>query len=421
MLFLYNFLTLLYLPIALAKLIYKKKFSIDEFYRLKERFGFFDNDEEDHNKKIIWIHAVSVGEVNTSINLIKSLKKTFPNKNILVTTTTETGSATLMKEFKEGIFHQYLPFDIIFFIEKFLNYWKPECLILIETEIWPNLINKSSKKNIPIILLNGRLSDKSLMNYKKIKSLFSKIFMKLNLIIAQSEKDKRNFVEIGAKLDKVQIDSSLKFDALEQNTLKPSFDFEEKFVNQKKIITCASTHPQEEEILYESFKILNDKSTHLVLVPRHPERANLIGSFLKKEDVIFSFLFNGEKHILNLDNEVTIVNEIGHLNYLYSISDLAFIGGTLIEHGGQNFLEPLKHGIPLSAGSSVYNFQEIADQLSELKLLKYGNSAEEIASIWHKELASKDPQPMKERSFNYIASQKGSLERSVGKIKEFIL
>ena len=150
--------------------------------------------------------------------------------------------------------------------------------------------------------------------------------MKLNLIIAQSEKDKRNFVEIGAKLDKVQIDSSLKFDALEQNTLKPSFDFEEKFVNQKKIITCASTHPQEEEILYESFKILNDKSTHLVLVPRHPERANLIGSFLKKEDVIFSFLFNGEKHILNLDNEVTIVNEIGHLNYLYSISDLAFIG-----------------------------------------------------------------------------------------------
>ena len=148
MLFLYNFLTFLYLPIAIARLFYKKKFSIDEFYRLKERFGFSDNDEEFHNKKIIWIHAVSIGEVNTSINLIKSLKKTFPSKNILVTTTTETGSATLMKEFKEGIFHQYLPFDIIFFIEKFLNYWKPECLILIETEIWPNLINKSSKKNI---------------------------------------------------------------------------------------------------------------------------------------------------------------------------------------------------------------------------------------------------------------------------------
>ena len=147
----------------------------------------------------------------------------------------------------------------------------------------------------------------------------------------------------------------------------------------------------------------------------------MIGSFLKKEDVTFSFLFNDEKLFLNLENEITIVNEIGHLNYLYSISDLAFIGGTLIEHGGQNFLEPLKHGIPLSAGSSVYNFQEIADQLSELKLLKYGNSAEEIASIWHKELASKDPRLIKEKSFNYIASQKGSLERSVGKIKEFIL
>ena len=420
MIFLYNLITFFYLPIALIKLFYKKDFSFKEFKRIKERFGVFSACDRDTNKKLLWVHAVSVGEVNTSINLIKKLQEVFPSADILVTTTTHTGSDRLKQIFQEEIFHQYLPFDVIYFVKKFLRLWRPDCLILIETEIWPNLIFQSSKNRIPVILINGRLSTKSLFNYQKLKGLSKKTFSKINTIISQSEQDKDNFVAVGANSRNVHIDSSLKFDALNFGFLKSTFTYDENLIKDKKIITCASTHPTEEEILLKSYLALNDDSVHLVLAPRHPERANEIGDFLRKESITFSFLKENEVNHLNIIKDVTIINEIGHLDFLYSISDIAFIGGTLIKHGGQNFLEPIIHGLPISSGDSVYNFQEIANQLSELNILKYGNSSEEISSIWREELSKENNQLLKQKSLDYIYSKTGSLERSVEKIKQTI-
>ena len=420
MIFFYNLITFFYLPIALIKLFYKKDFSFKEFKRIKERFGIFSVSGRDTNKKLLWVHAVSVGEVNTSINFIKKLQEVFPSADILVTTTTHTGSDRLKQIFQEEIFHQYLPFDVIYFVKKFLRLWRPDCLILIETEIWPNLIFQSSKNRIPVILINGRLSTKSLFNYQKLKSLSKKTFSRIDMIISQSEQDKDNFVTIGANSCNVHIDSSLKFDALNFGSSKSTFSYDENLIKDKKIITCASTHPTEEEILLNSYLALKDDSVHLVLAPRHPERANEVGNFLKEESISFSFLKENEVNHLNIAKDVTIINEIGHLDFLYSISDIAFIGGTLIKHGGQNFLEPLIHGLPISSGDSVYNFQEIANQLSELNILKYGNSSEEISSIWREELSKENNQLLKQKSLDYIYSKTGSLERSVEKIKQSI-
>ena len=420
MIFFYNLITFFYLPIALIKLFYKKDFSFKEFKRIRERFGVFLACDRDTNKKLLWVHAVSVGEVNTSINLIKKLQEVFPIADILVTTTTHTGSDRLKRIFQEEVFHQYLPFDVIYFVKKFLRLWKPDCLILIETEIWPNLIFQSSKNRIPVILINGRLSTKSLFNYQKLKGLSKKTFSKINMIISQSEQDKDNFVAVGANSRNVHIDSSLKFDALNFGFLESTFTYDENLIKDKKIITCASTHPTEEEILLKSYLALNDDSVHLVLAPRHPERANEIGDFLREESITFSFLKENEVNHLNIIKDVTIINEIGHLDFLYSISDIAFIGGTLIKHGGQNFLEPIIHGLPISSGDSVYNFQEIANQLSELNILKYGNSVEEISSIWREELSKENNHLLKEKSLDYIHSKKGSLERSVEKIKQSV-
>ena len=420
MIFFYNLITFFYLPIALIKLFYKKDFSFKEFKRIKERFGIFSVSGRDTNKKLLWVHAVSVGEVNTSINFIKKLQEVFPSADILVTTTTQTGSDRLKQIFQEEIFHQYLPFDIIYFVKKFLRLWRPDCLILIETEIWPNLIFQSSKNRIPVILINGRLSTKSLFNYQKLKSLSKKTFSRIDMIISQSEQDKDHFVTIGANSCNVHIDSSLKFDALNFGSSKSTFSYDENLIKDKKIITCASTHPTEEEILLNSYLALKDDSVHLVLAPRHPERANEVGNFLKEESISFSFLKENEVNHLNIAKDVTIINEIGHLDFLYSISDIAFIGGTLIKHGGQNFLEPLIHGLPISSGDSVYNFQEIANQLSELNILKYGNSSEEISSIWREELSKENNQLLKQKSLDYIYSKTGSLERSVEKIKQSI-
>tara|TARA_Y200000002_G_scaffold319518_1_gene278908 strand:- start:58 stop:783 length:726 start_codon:yes stop_codon:yes gene_type:complete len=240
------------------------------------------------------------------------------------------------------------------------------------------------------------------------------------MIISQSEQDKDNFVTIGANSRNIHIDSSLKFDALNFGSSKSTFTYDENLIKDKKIITCASTHPTEEEILLNSYLALKDDSVHLVLAPRHPERAKEVGNFLKEESISFSFLKENEVNHLNIARDVTIINEIGHLDFLYSISDIAFIGGTLIKHGGQNFLEPLIHGLPISSGDSVYNFQEIANQLSELNILKYGNSSEEISSIWREELSKENNQLLKQKSLDYIYSKTGSLERSVEKIKQSI-
>ena len=420
MIFFYNLLTLFYLPIAFIKLFYKKNFSFEEFKRIRERLGSSKTFKFNKNKNIIWVHAVSVGEVNASVNLIRKLKKVFPNSDILVTTTTQTGSKRLKQVFDEEIFHQYLPFDVIYFVKSFLRYWKPHCLILIETEIWPNIINQCFSRKIPILLLNGRLSNKSLKNYQRLKNLSAVTFSKIDMIISQSDRDKKNFITIGANSNIIHVDSSLKFDALDYGSLAATFSYDEKLIKKKKIITCASTHPKEEEILFESFQVLNDDSAHLVLAPRHPERSNEISEFLIRSNISYAFLNNDGFSHLNLKNKVTVVNEIGHLNFLYSISHTAFIGGTLIEHGGQNFLEPVKYGIPLSSGNSKYNFQEIADQLIELNILKCGSNVEEISSIWKMALKEDNPELIKQKSADYIISKSGSVDRSIEKIKKYI-
>ena len=420
MIFLYNLLTLFYLPIAFIKLFYKKNFSIEEFKRIKERLGFYKIDEFNKHKNLIWVHAVSVGEVNTSVNLIKKLKKVFPNFELLVTTTTQTGSKRLKQVLNKEVFHQYLPFDVFYFVKNFLQFWKPNCLILIETEIWPNIINQCFSRKIPMFLINGRLSNKSLKNYQRIKNFSAITFSKIDMIISQSETDKENFIDVGVDSNNIYVDSSLKFDALDYGSLTDTFSYDENLIKKKKLITCASTHPKEEEILIKSFQVLNDDSTHLVLVPRHPERSKEISELLTRSNISFAFLKNNDSSHLNLKNKVTIVNEIGHLNFLYSISQLAFIGGTLIEHGGQNFLEPVKYGIPVSSGNSNYNFQEIADQLVELNILKRGSNVEEICSIWKIALKGDNAESIKRKSAEYIFSKSGAVDRSIEKIMKYI-
>ena len=233
MIFFYNLLTLFYLPIAFIKLFYKKNFSFEEFKRIRERLGSSKTFKFNKNKNIIWVHAVSVGEVNASVNLIRKLKKVFPNSDILVTTTTQTGSKRLKQVFDEEVFHQYLPFDVIYFVKSFLRYWKPHCLILIETEIWPNIINQCFSRKIPILLLNGRLSNKSLKNYQRLKNLSAVTFSKIDMIISQSDRDKKNFITIGANSNIIHVDSSLKFDALDYGSLAATFSYDEKLIKKK--------------------------------------------------------------------------------------------------------------------------------------------------------------------------------------------
>jgi len=407
----YNLFLYILFPFAILRLFSKKEFNLSELPRIKERFGKV-NLENNFQEKPIWIHAVSVGEVKVASLLVKEIKKRHPNIKIFLTVSTLTGSRQLKKLYGNDLEHQYLPYDLNIFVKRFLSSIKPKCLILIETEIWPNLINNCVKQNIPIALLNGRLSEKSLKKYQRFKTFFKKIFSQLSLVISQSQKDSDNFVIAGVIPQKVFFDHSLKFsDLVSPNDSKKINKADDK--KEKKIIVCASTHPKEEIFLINAYKKLNDSNFHLVLIPRHPHRSEEVRNILEDNKVTYVKFSN----VLDLSYEMTLVDKMGLVESFFKIADIAFMGGTLIPHGGQNFLEAVKHGLPIYSGASTYNFSGIVEDLQRLKILNIIETESDLASAWGNFSYNSD---LKNRSNDYLLSRQGSVERSIEKLLTFI-
>ena len=407
----YNLFLYFLFPFAILRLFSKKEFNLSELPRIKERFGKV-NLENNFQEKPIWIHAVSVGEVKVASLLVKEIKKRHPNFKIFLTVSTLTGSRQLKKLYGNDLEHQYLPYDLNIFVKRFLSSIKPKCLILIETEIWPNLINNCDKQNIPIALLNGRLSEKSLKKYQRFKTFFKKIFSQLSLVISQSQKDSDNFVIAGVIPQKVFFDHSLKFsDLVSPNDSEKINKADDK--KEKKIIVCASTHPKEEIFLINAYKKLNDSNFHLVLIPRHPHRSEEVRNILEDNKVTYVKFSN----VLDLSYEMTLVDKMGLVESFFKIADIAFMGGTLIPHGGQNFLEAVKHGLPIYSGASTYNFSGIVEDLQRLKILNIIETESDLASAWGNFSYNSD---LKNRSNDYLLSRQGSVERSIEKLLTYI-
>ena len=407
----YNLFLYILFPFAILRLFSKKEFNLSELPRIKERFGKV-NLENNFQEKPIWIHAVSVGEVKVASLLVKEIKKRHPNIKIFLTVSTLTGSRQLKKLYGNDLEHQYLPYDLNIFVKRFLLSIKPKCLILIETEIWPNLINNCVKQNIPIALLNGRLSEKSLKKYQRFETFFKKIFSQLSLVISQSQKDSDNFVIAGVIPQKVFFDHSLKFsDLVSSNDSKEINKADDK--KEKKIIVCASTHPKEEIFLINAYKKLNDSNFHLVLIPRHPHRSEEVRNILEDNKVTYVKFSN----VLDLSYEMTLVDKMGLVESFFKIADIAFMGGTLIPHGGQNFLEAVKYGLPIYSGASTYNFSGIVEDLQRLKILNIIETESDLASAWGNFSYNSD---LKNRSNDYLLSRQGSVERSIEKLLPFI-
>ena len=407
----YNLFLYILFPFAILRLFSKKEFNLSELPRIKERFGKV-NLENNFQEKPIWIHAVSVGEVKVASLLVKEIKKRHPNIKIFLTVSTLTGSRQLKKLYGNDLEHQYLPYDLNIFVKRFLSSVKPKCLILIETEIWPNLINNCVKQNIPIALLNGRLSEKSLRKYQRFETFFKKVFSQLSLVISQSQKDSDNFVIAGVIPQKVFFDHSLKFsDLVSSNDSKEINKADDK--KEKKIIVCASTHPKEEIFLINAYKKLNDSNFHLVLIPRHPHRSEEVRNILEDNKVTYVKFSN----VLDLSYEMTLVDKMGLVESFFKIADIAFMGGTLIPHGGQNFLEAVKHGLPIYSGASTYNFSGIVEDLQRLKILNIIETESDLASAWGNFSYNSD---LKNRSNDYLLSRQGSVERSIEKLLTLI-
>ena len=352
--------------------------------RWGERLGIA-NVRPTKDKSIVWMHAVSVGEVNASIPLLRTLMEEYPGAEFLVTTSTPTGSDILLSKLGSKVKHQYVPIDIPICINLFINTWKPKALILLETEIWPNIIHCCKKQGIITALVNARLSEKSKSKYLRFISLIKPAIDSLDLILAQYKSDADRFNEIVVD-KKIKLCGNLKFDQdmpeeLESisGSIRDSWSIEGK---RRPTLIAASTHEGEEVIILDAFKeILKEiNDALLILVPRHLERFNRVKSLI--DDQGFNFSSRSKKEDVTNDIQVLLGDTMGELNFLYSVSDVAFVGGSLIDHGGQNLLEPAAQGLPLCSGPSVRNFVEISNQLKKASGLSIINNKNELADYF---------------------------------------
>ena len=379
----YTAIFYLALPLYFIRLIIRAVQNPDYLKRWGERLGYGSNLPTE-GKTVLWIHAVSVGEVNASIPLVRSLLDTYSNSEILVTTSTPTGSKILLDKMGARVKHQYVPLDLPACLNVFLDRWNPKAVIVLETEIWPNILAVCKERGIFTALVNARLSEKSKDKYNMVRPLAAETLGNLDLLIAQYDSDANRFKEINTNL-KIEVCGNLKFDQQvpeEMHSISSSIRDSWSEGEQRPTLIAASTHETEEEFVLDAFlEILEEaKDALLIIVPRHPERFETVFEYIQNRDL--SVARRSQKEDVTPETKVLLGDTMGELNFLYSVSDVAFVGGSLVDHGGQNLLEPASLGLPLSSGKSLRNFQEIADELQEDKALFLIEQQKELSDFF---------------------------------------
>jgi len=349
--------SLFYLPVYLLKRKLHRGFL--------RRLGFYPKDLGLSNP--IWIHAVSVGEAITVRGLVEELKKAYLKKRLVISTVTATGNKIAQGMAKPGDFVTYLPLDFSFIVRGVIDKISPSLFILAETEIWPNLITYLYRKNIPIVVVNGRISDSSYQGYLCLKFLVKQIFNKVNLFCVQTETDAQRLISLGVLENKIKVTGNMKFDATGYTNIKKDYvDYQLKLGLgvQDRLWVAGSTHPKEEEGILEVYRnLFKDYSNlRLLIAPRHPGRTDEI------EKIIVKYGFSPNR--LSRDNAKTrdaglrtifILDTVGELMNYYAIADIVFVGGSLVRKGGHNVLEPAALGKPVLFGPYMFNFRDIAD------------------------------------------------------------
>ncbi len=348
-LFFYNCIILILLPILIIRLVIKSLGDKDYLKNFSNRLGLYS---EKSYSNVIWFHAVSLGEVISSQMIVKELLK---DNKVVLSVSTSTGLREANKIYGQKLFVVYAPWDSIIFIKSFLNKFRPKALILFETEIWPSMIHACWKNKIPVILSNARLSESSYKKYNLVKLFINKTLNKFSLILAQSHEHVTRFKALGVNDNIIFKVGSSKFD-LESNNEFESQDF----ILSHDFILAASTHKGEDELIISSYLKLKEefKNLKLVIVPRHPERANSIQEILKDHKINFK-MSSDCKFNLN-KNDVVIINATGLLVNLYKKAKVSFIGGSLFsKYGGHNIIESASNKSPFIVGPYMKNFEDI--------------------------------------------------------------
>lgn len=391
-------------------------------YRLRwqERFGFLK--WEKPNKPVLWIHAVSVGEVNAAKPLITKLLEQYSHYQILVTTVTPTGAYTINQHFGDDIKHLYLPYDLPFAVNQFIHLITPSVLITMETEIWPNLYQSCNASKIPILIVNARLSEKSSKGYQLVSGLMKQTLQKVNVIAAQTKADAERFIAFGADKSNVIVAGNLKFDiSIPHSVTEQAESLKRYFSTNRPIWIAASTQEGEEEIILNAHqKVLKSYSeTILILAPRHPERTSKIASLCESKKL--KYIKRTDQRNFSPDCSVYILDTLGELQLHYAAAEIAFVGGSLVNTGGQNMMEPASLGVPVISGKYTYNFTEVTELLRESDALVVVSDADELTNEICAMLGDANHRHnMGEKARKVIDENKGNLKKQLEIIKPYL-
>jgi len=367
---LYTILLYLVFPLVILRLLWRSRESPAYRQRFFERLGFVRRDCE---LPIIWVHAVSVGETIAAKPLIESLLTQYPNHRLLLTCTTPTGSEQVRRLFADRVLHFYFPYDLPEILFRFLKRIEPQIVIIIETEIWPNLYAACYKRNIPIIIANARLSPRSTQSYLKIKSLVANTLAKASLIAVRSAADRDNFILLGADKDKTIVAGNIKFDLKkDERQVKAGRQRRLEWGGERQVWVAASTHKGEDKKI---LKIHNDllkvfPQLLLIIVPRHPERFDEVYQLCCDDEHLITKRHSKMKSYQNTENLNIIVGDsMGEMQSWFAAADVVFMGGSLVETGGHNPLEATIQGVPVVSGEYMFNFEDISTELINNELL----------------------------------------------------
>jgi 3-deoxy-D-manno-octulosonic-acid transferase len=412
--FVYSFLMYLLTPYLLFRLWWKGRRLPAYRKRIMERFCL---DKKEDKRFDVWVHAVSLGEVIAATPLIDAMLD--KQWSVLITTMTPTGSERVQVRFGNKVSHRYVPYDLPGVLKRFFKQQKPKVGVIMETELWPNLIYQAHAAQVPLLLANARLSERSLNGYLKVKFLFKPVLNQFSAILAQSDDDAKRFIALGARKDLVHVLGNIKFDLQTHTVDSAKFKELKKHWGSDRIaVIAASTHENEESQILLHLKRLQKAIPKVVLLiaPRHPERFQTVYQLCVQAG--FNTGLRSAVGTLSTENEVVVLDSLGELLGLFQISDFAFVGGSLVPVGGHNVLEPIAMNVPVLSGNQVHNFKTICRDLEEAQAIQLVSQADELIDAIIKLHTDQDLQNrMVKNATAVLENNKGALVKHLVKIE----
>ncbi len=401
----YSVLFWLLTPLALLRLLWRSR--SEPLYRadMAHRLGYVARSDD---QRPVWVHAVSAGETNAVAPLIERLlARSIP---VYVTTTTATGRARVRSLFSGRVTHAYAPYDLPGAVRRFFDRVRPALLVIVDTELWPNILAEARSRQVDSLMVNARMSDRSARRYARLGALTQEMLSNVSVVACQSPRQGDRFTALGLAAEKLLVAGSIKFDVAHPADLEDRVRQLRKLTGGRRVVLGASTHAGEESAMIDAFVHLNQPESLLVLAPRHPNRNGEVEALCRKRGVQVRRRSQGID--CSADTQVLLVDTMGELIYFYALAEVAFVGGSLSEVGGHNPMEPASLGTPFVMGPCLFNIEEIAQQFVDAGAMKVIESSQELTVVLKELFTSSDVRERMIKSADQVMERnRGALDR----------